>query len=241
MPEAAAASSAPRDVTAIIVAAGGGTRIGFDKLLAPLAGEPVILRTLRAFEACADIAHVLIVAAPDRAEIIRSLADAALLTKITGFVEGGAERHFSVWNGLSALPETCAYVAVHDGARPLIHPEQITRCVARARETGAAACARRVTETLKRADDSGLVTGGVDRAGLWLMETPQVFRRDLLVAAYEKVLRDGLLVTDEVSAVEQSGHPVWLVENRTPNLKITLPGDLEIAARLLPPPPLSQP
>ena len=216
---------------AIIVAAGSGTRMGFDKLLAPLSGEPVILRTLRAFEVCQDIAGVWVVAGGERGARIKEMA--AGLTKLRGLVPGGEARHLSVWNGLQALPEDCDFVAVHDGARPLIEPAQISRCIQKAAECGAAASARRVTETLKRADEEGRVTGGIDRAGAWIMETPQVFRLSLLKSAYAEVIRRGALVTDEVSAVELSGHPVWLVENFTPNPKITLPGDLEIACGIV--------
>lgn len=218
---------------AVIVAAGSGTRMGFDKLLAPLAGEPVILHTLRAFHACPDIDGIWIVAGDERGRVIADLAAAAGLPECRGIVPGGAERHFSVWNGLEALPPDCRLVAVHDGARPLIHPDQISRCCARAATHGAAASARRVTETLKRADAHGQVTGSIDREGVWIMETPQVFQLPILRDAYRAVLESHLLVTDEVSAVEHTGHPVWLVENPAPNPKITLPGDLDTAARLL--------
>ncbi len=220
--------------SAIIVAAGSGTRMGFDKLLASLGGAPVILHTLRAFQTCPEVDEIVVVASPDRQEVIQRLADDAGLTKLRAFVPGGAERHLSVWAGIQAVAAECDYVAVHDGARPLIHPSQISRCLAKARETGAAASARPVSETLKRADGSGRVCGSVDRAGLWIMETPQVFARPLLVQAYEAVLREGLLVTDEVSALEGLGHPVWLVDNPTPNPKITWPPDLAVAERLLP-------
>ena len=220
--------------SAIIVAAGSGTRMGFDKLLASLGGAPVILHTLRAFQTCPEVDEIVVVASPDRQEVIQRLADDAGLTKLRAFVPGGAERHLSVWAGIQAVAADCDYVAVHDGARPLIHPSQISRCLAKARETGAAASARPVSETLKRADASGRVCGSVDRAGLWIMETPQVFARPLLVQAYEAVLREGLLVTDEVSALERLGHPVWLVDNPTPNPKITWPPDLAVAERLLP-------
>lgn len=207
--------------------------MGFDKLLAPLGGEPVILRTLRAFEACQEVDGVWIISNAERAPLIASMAAAAALTKFRSIVPGGAKRHLSVWNGLQALPDECGLVAVHDGARPLIEPAQISRCVEKAAERGAAASARRITETVKRADDNGCVTGSVDREGLWLMETPQVFQRSLLMAAYQKVIRRGLTVTDEVSAIELSRHPVWLVENFSPNPKITFPGDLETVERLL--------
>jgi len=219
--------------TAIIVAAGSASRMGFDKLLARLGNDPVILHTLRAFQVCPDIDSFLVVAAPDRAEVIERLSDDEGFTKLRGFIPGGAARHFSVQAGLDALPEDCDLVAVHDGARPLIHPLQISRCIERARATGAAACARPVVETLKRADADGQVMGSVDREGLWIMETPQVFHRRLLVEAYAAVLREGAVVTDEVSAVERLGHPVWLVNNPTPNLKITWPEDLATAERLL--------
>ena len=220
--------------SAIIVAAGSGTRMGFDKLLASLGGAPVILHTLRAFQTCPEVDEIVVVASPDRQEVIQRLADDAGLTKLRAFVPGGAERHLSVWAGIQAVAAECDYVAVHDGARPLIHPSQISRCLAKARETGAAASARPVSETLKRADAAGRVCGSVDRAGLWIMETPQVFARPLLVQAYEAVLREGVLVTDEVSALERLGHPVWLVDNPTPNPKITWPPDLAVAERLLP-------
>jgi 2-C-methyl-D-erythritol 4-phosphate cytidylyltransferase len=219
--------------SAIIVAAGSGSRMGFDKLLAPLAGKPVILHTLRAFQICPDVDEVVLVATPGRAEEILKLAAEDGLTKLRRYVAGGTERHFSVWAGLQALDELSDYVIVHDGARPLIQAAQITRCLARAKETGAAASARPVAETLKRADGSGRVCGSVERDGLWIMETPQIFFRPLLVSAYELVLRDGLLVTDEVSALGHIGHDVWLVDNAFPNPKITWPPDLALAERLL--------
>lgn len=218
---------------AIIVAAGSGTRMGFDKLLARLRGEPVIVHTLRAYEICPDIDVVQVVSGEDRGRVICELAEAAGLTKFRGIIPGGPERHLSVWNGLQALPDGIDTVAVHDGARPLIDPLQITRCVKRAIECGAAASARRMTETLKRADADGCVTGSIERDGVWIMETPQVFRLPLLKSAYAEVIRRGALVTDEVSAAELAGCRVWLVENLSPNPKITLPGDLETAERLL--------
>ena len=216
---------------ALIVAAGSASRMGFDKLLAMLGGEPVILWTLRAFQECGDIDGIWVVAGEERGAKIKELA--AGLTKFRGIVPGGAERHLSVWNGLQALPEDCELVAVHDGARPLISPGQISRCLATASEMGAAASARRVTETVKRADAAGLVTEAVERNGLWIMETPQVFRLAILKEAYAAVIHRGGVVTDEVSAVHGFGHPVQLVENLSQNPKITLPGDLETAARLL--------
>ena len=220
--------------SAIIVAAGRGSRMGFDKLLASLGGVPVILHALRAVEACSDIDEIILVASEDRAEVVRRLADDGELTKLRAIVPGGEERHLSVWAGLQAVRPEAEFVAVHDGARPLIHPLQISRCLARARETGAAASARPVVETLKRAESSGRVSGEVDRRDLWIMETPQIFARPLLEAAYQQVRQSDVAVTDEVSALGLIGRDVWLVDNPTPNPKITWPPDLALAERLLP-------
>ncbi len=214
--------------TAIIVAAGSSSRMGFNKLLADLAGEPVILRTVRTFDACTAIDAIFVVTTPEIGELLRG----AGLTKLAAIVPGGSERHFSVWEGLRALDDACDIVAVHDGGRPLITGEQIAKCIAAARDLRAVACARPVTETLKRCDENGRITNSIERKNAWIMETPQVFQRELLVSAYEHVLGSGATVTDEVSAVQSFGEPVYVVENTTPNLKITHPQDLQLAARL---------
>lgn len=213
--------------SAVIVAAGGARRMGFDKLLANLAGEPVLLRTVRAFAACAGVGEIIVVTDECRAQVVRS----AGVPKMSRIVPGGAERHLSVWNGLQECRGEL--IAVHDGARPLVSPDMISRCLEAAARHGAAALARRVTETLKRADASGCVTGSVDREHLWAMETPQAFQREILLGAYRSVMERAEVVTDEVSAVQAAGHPVFLVENAQPNLKITFPADLCAAERLL--------
>lgn len=218
-------------VSAIIVAAGSSRRMGFDKLLAPLAGTPVLMRTLLAFENCDAVDEIIVVAGGDVAGVVESWQTA--IPKLKCVVAGGAERHLSVWNGLNAVSPPVAIIAVHDGGRPLITSGQIAKCVRGARELDAVACARPVTETLKRADAAGCIAESIDRANAWVMETPQVFKRDLLVRAYEKVLRDNLLVTDEVSAVQTLGGRVHVIENAEPNIKITFPADLALAEKLL--------
>lgn len=205
--------------------------MGFNKLLAPLRGTPVLRRALEAFHHCGIVDEIIVVASGEVAEAVDVWR--AELPRIAKIVPGGAERHLSVWAGLEAADERAEIVAVHDGGRPLIAPAQIERCVRAACEHGAAASARRVTETLKRTDDAGCIVEPVDRTNVWVMETPQVFRRDLLRRAYEKVLRDGVLVTDEVSAVQHLGEPVIVVENDTPNPKITYPQDLAAAEKWL--------
>jgi 2-C-methyl-D-erythritol 4-phosphate cytidylyltransferase len=135
--------------------------------------------------------------------------------------------------GLQALNPACDIVAVHDGARPLISVNQITRCVEAARTQFAVACARPMTETLKRCDSDGRITDSIDRANAWIMETPQVFKRDLLLRAYEAVIRDRVHVTDEVSAVQHLGEPVFIIENAELNPKITFPADIVLAQRFV--------
>ncbi|MGE9268838.1 MAG: 2-C-methyl-D-erythritol 4-phosphate cytidylyltransferase [Verrucomicrobiales bacterium] len=212
---------------AIIVASGSSRRMGFDKLAAEFAGERVLVRTVRAFLAVEEIGQVVVVTPEERFSWLAGL-DGRLER-----VDGGAERADSVARGLAALGAEVELVAVHDGARPLVREEEIGACFSAAGEFGAAALARRVTETLKRADAQGLTLEGVDREGLWAMETPQVFRADLLRQAYEEVRARGVVVTDEVSALELIGVRTKLVENFAPNLKITVRGDLRMAERLL--------
>lgn len=215
--------------SAIIVAAGSSHRMGFNKLLAPLGGVPVIVRTVMAFEQCLSVDEIVVVASDE----VREALLAHCFSKLKSIVSGGAERHFSVWEGLRAVPEDHDLVVVHDGGRPLITPEQITKCVVAAASKRAVACARPVTETMKRCDDQGRVVNSLERKNAWIMETPQVFDHTLLVNAYEYVLGNGMLVTDEVSAVQSLGEPVHVVENTTPNLKITYPADLALAEKLL--------
>ena len=218
--------------SAIIVAAGSSRRMGFNKLMAPLCGEPVLRRSLGAFQKCAAIDEIIVVTS----EALRMEVEVwrmGGIDKITKIIAGGAERHFSVHAGLQALNPACDIVAVHDGARPLISVNQITRCIEAARLQAAVACARPMTETLKRCDGDGRITDSIDRANAWIMETPQVFQRELLVRAYDAVIRDSLLVTDEVSAVQHLGAPVFVVENTEPNPKITFPADILLAQRFV--------
>ena len=203
--------------------------MGADKLLMPLNGEPLLQRTVRAFMECDENGEILLIAPPERAAQLTLPPHCRVLG-------GGAERRDSVWAGLQAA--AFPYVAVHDGARPLITPETIQRTIAAARAHGAAALARPVTETLKRASADLIVMPEIlDRAHLWSMETPQVAERTRLVAAYEIILREQLLVTDEVSALQRAGMAVQLVESFTPNPKITFPADLRLAELLLLPSP----
>ncbi len=215
---------------AIIVAAGKARRAGFDKLAASLGGVPVLCRSVRAF-AEAGARSIILVCPAERWETLHPQEYAGGVSLIR--VDGGEERQDSVRAGLAALPGSVEWVAVHDAARPLITPEGILKCLEAARRSGAASCAHPVVDTLKRADDEGrTLPEQVERAGLWGMETPQIFRTQLLREAYEEAKRRGVLLTDEVSAVQLLGVQVQLVQVGE-NMKITLPGDCEKAEIIL--------
>jgi len=214
---------------ALVVASGSSRRMGFDKLAADLAGAPVLRRSLDAFLACEAIERVVVVAPPERfAALLPGPFD-----KPVERVDGGTERRDSVARGLDALGPDDELVAVHDGARPLLRPGEVARCLEAAREFGAAALARPLAESLTRADADDFARERVDRERLWITETPQCFRTELLRAAYRRVLAEGLAVTDEVAALAADGHPTKLLASRFPNPKVTLPGDLELCRSLL--------
>ena len=222
---------------AIIVAAGTSQRMGFDKLFADLGGRAVVAWSVAAFQACAAVDGIVLVTRPEKEAVFRELAQSEGWTKLRAVLPGGAQRHLSVWNGLRTLAADGGtagrYVAVHDGARPLVTPDIITRCLDLARTEGAACCAAPVTDTLKRADAHGRIASGVDRTNLWAMQTPQIFAADTLVQAYRAVMDAGESVTDETSALERVGQSVALLNSGDFNLKITYPQDLELARHLL--------
>ena len=216
---------------AVIVAAGSASRMGgIDKVMAELGGEPMIVRTVRAFQQCDAIREIVIVT---REELIRPISSlCAKMDKVKAVVVGGKTRQESVWLGLNSLSEGMELAAIHDGARPLISQAVIDRTVRAAHSYGAAAPAIPVKDTIK-AVKSGLVAATPDRESLRAVQTPQVFDFDLLWGALQKAEEDKAAVTDDCSAVERMGMSVKLVEGEERNLKVTTPLDLKIAALLL--------
>ena len=219
--------------SAIIVAAGSSRRMGFDKLVADLEGKPVVAHAIAAFEKSREIDEILIVTREDRIGEMRALVLSEKLKKVVQIIAGGEERYLSVWEGLRAVSAKAAFVAIHDGARPLVTPGMIRECLSLAKKTGAACLATPIPETVKRATDDGIVNGSVDRAGLWAMQTPQIFSTPLIVQAYAALLACNEPVTDEVTAVQRSGKPISLLRNEDWNIKITFPRDLEMARQVL--------
>ena len=220
-------------LTAIIVAAGDSRRMGFDKLLAPIAGKPVIAHTIRAFERAKSVDEIIIVARSDRRDEIEAAVGDEKFAKVRSVISGGKRRQDSVRAGLNALEAAARYVAIHDAARPLITPEQIDRVFQACSTFDAASLAEPISDTLKRADGDLHVTDSVDREQLYAMQTPQIFERQLLEEAYHAVYAEDVWVTDEVSAVERLGRKVVLVLNDDFNFKITYRRDLPLAEVVL--------
>ncbi|MGJ8643101.1 MAG: 2-C-methyl-D-erythritol 4-phosphate cytidylyltransferase [Luteolibacter sp.] len=218
------------NVTAIIVAAGSSRRMGFDKLAAELNGRPVLAHTLAAFMDCEEISEIILVSPPER----MSLLDEKTFTKPLTRIDGGTERHLSVAAGLAAVSPDAELIAIHDAARPLVSQSDIRATIRAADENGAASLARRVTETLKRTDESDLTQEPVARDNLWFIETPQIFETPLIKSAYKHVVENSLTVTDETSALEAIGVKSKLIPSTSPNPKITTPSDLEAISQNLP-------
>ena len=216
---------------AVIVAAGSASRMGgIDKVMAPLGGEPMILRTVRAFEDCEAVKEIVIVTREDLMGPIAELCSG--FTKIRSVVQGGSSRQESVKLGLLAFSKEVRLAAVHDGARPLVSGELIDKVIRAAHSYGAAAPAIPVKDTIK-VFEGGFIAATPDRSTLRAVQTPQVIDRDLLLGALEKAEQEGTALTDDCSAVEHIGMRVRLVEGEERNLKVTTPLDLKIAELLL--------
>jgi len=194
-----------------------------------LNGKPGLQRTVEAFLAASSIQTIVVVCSEERFKLL----DGMDFTKPVVRANGGRERQHSVAHGMDAMVGEIKHVAVHDGARPLISPADIDRCVDAAEKDGAASLARRVTETMKRSDNEDFSKEDVSRDHLWYMETPQIFKSSLLRKAYNKVIEEKLEVTDEVSAMHSIGVRVRFIESQSANLKITTPADLSLASAIL--------
>ncbi len=220
-------------VTAVIVAAGSATRMhGADKVLTPLDGEPVLVRTVRAFEMHPQIDEIILVVRADQKETVAAMVEAQGFSKIRGITVGGGTRTDSVMAGLDlAAPET-THAAIHDGARPLITEAVITAAVETAFRTGAAAPAIPLKDTIKVAD-RGVVTATPNRSALFAVQTPQVFDFDLLRGALHQAQTEGTVLTDDCSAVEALGMKVHLTQGDEENIKVTTPLDLVVAEAIL--------
>ena len=215
---------------AVIVAAGSGVRMGgIDKVFASLSGRPIIAHTLAVFQGCDTVRGIVLVLSASNLQRGRDLVREYGFDKVGDVCPGGERRQDSVRLGLEQLP-ACDYVAVHDGPRALVTAELIERGLEVAQETGAAVPALPLSDTVKEAGPDGLVVRTLDRSRLWAVQTPQIFRCDLLLRAHREVTADA---TDDASMLEALGVPVKLFPGLRTNIKITAPEDMEIAEALL--------
>ena len=216
-------------VGAVIVAAGQSRRMnGIDKVLAPLGGKPVLVRAVSVFQACRLIDQIVVVLAEQNLSLGRKLVRDEGWSKVSGIYPGGRRRQDSVAAGLKELDQ-CAWVIIHEGARPLVTEDLICRGLLEAKETGASSAAVPVTDTVKIAGEDMLVRDTPRRRELWAAQAPQVFRFDIIASAYRQVKAE---VTDDATLVEKLGYRVKLYLGAYDNLKITTPTDLVLAEAL---------
>ena len=222
-------------ISAILVAAGRGTRMGpgVDKHFLEVGGRPIVGYTWQALDRAPSVAQIIVVVRDGLQEAFRDLAKQLGFRKPYQLVLGGKERQDSVWNGLQALSPQTEIVLIQDGARPCLSGELIARTVQAARETGAAVAAERITDTIKESEDGAVIWRTVDRSRLWSVQTPQTFRTEVIRAALSRVRERGLQVTDDTAACELIGQPVRLVESLALNPKVTSPKDLPLIELLL--------
>jgi 2-C-methyl-D-erythritol 4-phosphate cytidylyltransferase len=220
--------------TAIIVAAGIGKRFGATKpkQFLELCGKPVVVHTLLAFENCEAIEEIVLVLSEGEIDNFAEIRANNVFKKLKTVVAGGETRAASVWNGLQAVSPNTRIVAVHDGARPLVSPEEISRTIKKAKETGAAILVAPVTDTIKEIADDKIV-GTIERTRLRRALTPQCFRVELLRRAFKEFADLDEIATDESFLVERLGVAVSIVEGSGRNIKITVPEDLTLAEALL--------
>ncbi len=213
-------------VGAVIVAAGSSQRMGgVDKVLALLGGKPVLARVINIFQMCNLIDQIVVVVSKQSLGQCQQLVAEQRWSKVTDVRLGGRRRQDSVVAGLSRLNH-CDWVVIHDGARPLLTVDLIDCGLEAARETGAAVAAVPVTDTIKVAGDDRIVRETPARDNLWAVQTPQVFRFDIIAEAYRRVKAE---VTDDASLVEQLGYRVKLYMGAYDNIKVTTPDDLALA------------
>ena len=222
-------------VAAIVVAAGKGERFGGaeKKTFAKIAGRPMFLRSLEHFINREDVCQTILVIAPEDEEHLKEKFGANLGFMGVQLVVGGAQRSESVANGVAAVREDAELVAIHDAARPCVTEEMIDKVFAEAAKTGAAILAAPLRGTIKRASDAGVIDETISRQGLWEAQTPQVFKRDVILAACEKRAEIGDEPTDDAQLVEAIGHPVSIVAADFTNLKITSKSDTTLASAII--------
>jgi 2-C-methyl-D-erythritol 4-phosphate cytidylyltransferase len=220
-------------LSAVLPAAGSSQRLGFNKLLTPVNGVTFLQYTLQRVLKSTNVTEVIVVIAAGTEDNVRPIIEKLRDPRPIKLVPGGAQRQDSVMAGLRATSPASEYVMIHDAARPFITPQLIDLVAEGAVQTGAAVCGHPSTDTLKTADGNGAIVETLDREKIWAVQTPQIFRRQLIIDAYQQSIAADRVVTDDTAVVTELGIPVKLVRHDGINLKITLPGDWSIASQML--------
>jgi 2-C-methyl-D-erythritol 4-phosphate cytidylyltransferase len=219
----------------IVVAGGKSERMGqnIDKAFLSLGTKPVLIYSLLAFEKCHDVEEVVLVVRKERIEAARYAAQMFGCNKVKNIVAGGSKRQDSVMAGLEMIEDECEIITVHDGARPCVTPELISETIKSAKAYGSGVAAVKITDTVKVVEKNMVISETIDRTKLWRVQTPQSFKRELIVKAFDFIKKKKMLVTDESSAVELVSKDVRIVATTPSNIKITTPDDLVLAAALM--------
>jgi 2-C-methyl-D-erythritol 4-phosphate cytidylyltransferase len=221
------------DTSVIIVSAGSSSRMnGIDKQLALINGIPVVVRSMLAFEKCESVLETIVVTSEKNIDTIKKLAAEYNITKLAAVTAGGKTRQKSVINGVRIISDKSSMIAVHDGARPLVSPENIEKTIADARVFNGAVLGVPVKDTIKTVSD-GLITDTPPRSSLYITQTPQVFRRSVYLRGIEFAARNYLDFTDDCQLAEAIGVKVCMTTGDYKNIKITTPEDIAIAEAIL--------
>lgn len=222
-------------VSVVFPAAGQAHRMqaGLNKVFLTLAGKPMLLRTLLTFSKVPDVGELIVAVGADEVEPVKNLLSCVKGLAPWQVVEGGSERQYSIRNGLALVSAAADLVLVHDAARPLVRRDTIEELIRVVRAEGAAIVAVPEKNTIKIAAEDGIVASTPPRSSLWQVQTPQGFRKDILMEANRRADADGFLGTDDASLVERLGVPVHIVKGEYSNIKVTTPEDMVIAEAIL--------
>ena len=221
--------------TAVIVAAGKGKRMGTEisKQFLPLRGKEILTHTVEKFEAAKEIRDIVLVTGQDSLQDVRDMVQEYNWKKVVSVVAGGKERQDSVWNGLQAVSEDTEIVLIHDGVRPFVTEEILNDSIETAMEMGGCVAGVPAKDTIKVCNEENIAVATPDRSTLWQIQTPQTFRRELILQAYMQAKEDGFVGTDDASLAEHSGYPVKVIMGSYRNIKITTREDLLVGEAFL--------
>ena len=225
-----------KKTSAIITAAGHGRRMGESrkKQFLMLGEVPIIVHTLKTFQDSASINEIILVVPDDKIDYCKQeIVNSYKFTKVKKIVTGGEKRQESVFNGLKSVSREMDLVAVHDGVRPFLSKSILENSIKKAKEKGSVVVAIPVKDTLMKISDQGMVVGGQNRDSIWRIQTPQIFKKEILISAFEKALKDNFCGTDESTLVARLRIPVYVVNGSELNIKITTPEDIDLGESIM--------